>query len=420
MLQSKLFPSTQKQAPREAISVSHKLLTQAGYIDQLSSGIWNFLPLGWRVHQKINNIIRQEINKIGGQELFLPSLQPKELWLETERWDTIDPPLFKLKDRHKKELGLGSTHEEVITYLARKFIKSYKDLPIALYQIQNKFRNELRATAGLLRTREFIMKDLYSFHANEKDLDKYYKKVQQAYKNIFQLCGLNSVMAQASSGTIGGKESHEFMILAETGEDTIIICEQCGFGANLELGNDYKKCPNCQGKLTQKKSIESGHIFKLGTTYSQKMNADFVGQDGKQQPLVMGCYGIGVGRLMATIIEVHNDADGLLWPKSVAPFDIHLISIDKKSDTSNDSENKIQARAEQIYQALQGQNFEVLYDDRKLSPGNKLKDADLIGIPIRLVISEKTGDKIEFKERGKKEIKLLGLEEVIKQLNLKL
>lgn len=442
MLQSKLFPSTQKQAPKEAISVSHKLLVQAGYIDQLSSGIWNFLPLGWRVHQKINNLIRQEINKIGGQELFLPSLQPKELWLETERWDTIDPPLFKLKDRHKKELGLGSTHEEVITYLARKFIKSYKDLPLALYQIQNKFRNELRATAGLLRTREFIMKDLYSFHANEKNLDEYYKKVQQAYKNIFQLCGLNSVMVQASSGTIGGKESHEFMILAETGEDTIIICEQCGFGANLELGNDYgafaesaeafpdlpkpcakevakvdKKCPNCQGKLTQKKSIESGHIFKLGTTYSQKMNASFVDQDGKQQPLVMGCYGIGIGRLMATIVEVNNDADGLLWPKSVAPFDIHLISIDKKSDASNSSENKIQARAEQIYRALQEQNFEVLYDDRKLSPGNKLKDADLIGIPIRLVISEKTGDKIEFKEREKKEVKLLGLEEILKVIN---
>lgn len=454
MLQSKLFPSTQKQAPKEAISVSHKLLAQAGYIDQLSSGIWNFLPLGWRTHQKINNLIRQEINKIGGQELFLPSLQPKELWLETERWDTIDPPLFKLKDRHKKELGLGSTHEEVITYLARKFIRSYKDLPLALYQIQNKFRNELRATAGLLRTREFIMKDLYSFHANEKDLDEYYKKAQQAYKNIFQLCGLDSVMVRASSGTIGGKESHEFMILAESGEDTIIICEQCGFGANLELGNNYealadkpmaslashskkygglsgsdtfaesaeasakvdKKCPNCQGKLTRKKSIESGHIFKLGTTYSQKMNANFVDQDGKQQSLVMGCYGIGVGRLMATIAEVHNDADGLLWPKSVAPFDIHLLSIDKKSDTSNPSENKIQARAEQIYQALQGQNFEVLYDDRKLSPGNKLKDADLIGIPIRLVVSEKTGDKIEFKERGNKEVKLLGLEEVIKIL----
>lgn len=413
MLQSELFPSTQKQAPKDAVSTSHKLLVQAGYIDQLASGIWSFLPLGWKVHKKISDIIRYEINKIGGQELFMPAFQPKELWIESGRWDTIDPPLFKIKDRHKKELALGSTHEEVITYLARKFVKSYKDTPLALYQIQTKFRNELRATAGLLRTREFIMKDLYSFHENEKDLDIYYKKVQEAYKNIFKACGLNSVMVEASSGTIGGKESHEFMVLSETGEDKIKICE-CGFGVNLEVGNSYEKCPKCGGKLVQKNSIEIGHIFKLGTTYSQKMNANFLDKEGKQKPLVMGCYGIGLGRLLATIIEVSNDSNGIIWPnKNVAPFIAHLILLDKNQE--KDSETK--KKADKIYSYLQEQKIEVLYDDRKLSPGIKFKDADLIGIPVRLVVSEKTGDKIEFKKRDQKESELLDIKEIIERLN---
>ncbi|TSC95395.1 MAG: prolyl-tRNA synthetase [Parcubacteria group bacterium Athens1014_10] len=412
MLQSKLFPSTQKQPPKEAVSISHKLLTQAGFIDQLASGIWSFLPLGWRAHQKIAEIIRQEINKIGGQEVFLPTLSPKELWLETGRWDAIDPPLFKVEDRHKKELALGSTHEEVITYLARKFIKSYKELPLALYQIQTKFRNEMRATSGLLRTREFAMKDLYSFHADQKDLDRYYKEVQIAYKNIFKLCGLESIMVEASSGTIGGKESHEFMVLSETGEDKIIICQKCGFGANLEVGDKYKNCPNCKGKLIKKSSIESGHIFKLGVTYSQKMKANFVTQDGKQKPLIMGCYGIGLGRLMATIVEALHDSEGIVWNKNVSPFDVHLILISK----SQEKDDKIKEKADKIYQTLQKEKIEVLYDERKISPGIKLKDSDLIGIPVRLIVSEKTGDKVEFKERDKKEVKLLSLEEVIKKI----
>jgi len=321
--------------------------------------------------------------------------------------------LFKVKDRHKKEMALGSTHEEVITYLARKFIKSYKNLPLALYQIQTKFRNELRATASLLRTREFVMKDLYSFHAEEKDLDKYYKKIRQAYKKIFQLCGLETTMVQASSGTIGGKESHEFMVLAETGEDKIIICQNCQFAANLEIGKDYKKCPKCGGKLVKKNSIEMGHIFKLGTTYSQKMKANFIDRDGQQKPLIMGCYGIGLGRLMAAIVEVWHDSDGIIWPKPVAPLGIHLVLIDNKQEKIS----KLRERADKIYQSLQKQEFEVLYDDRKLSPGIKLKDADLIGLPVRLVVSEKTGDKIELKERGEKEIKLINLDEIIKQLN---
>lgn len=409
MLQSKLFPPTQKQPPKDAVSVSHKLLIQAGYIDQLASGIWNFLPLGWRVHQKIENIIRSEINKINGQEIFLPSLQPKELWQETNRWQTIDPPLFKVKDRHKKDLALGSTHEEVITYLARKFIKSYKDLPLSLYQIQNKFRNEFRATAGLLRTREFVMKDLYSFHSGEKDLDDYYKRVQESYKKIFKSCGLNAVMVEASSGTIGGKESHEFMVVSKTGEDKIVVCEKCGFGANLETGTNYKKCPKCQEILIQKNSIEVGHIFKLGATYSQKMKANFIDRNGKQKALIMGCYGIGVGRLMATIVEVFNDFNGIIWPEKVAPFQIHLITIDKNQNKNGG----VLERAEKVYQTLQNQNLEVLYDDRKVNPGVKFKDADLMGIPVRMVVSEKTGERIEFKRRDKKEIKLMGLDEIL-------
>lgn len=413
MFQSRLFSKTKKQSPKEAEAISHKLLTKAGFIDQLASGIWSFLPLGWRVHKKIEDTIREEMNNIEGQEIFLPTLQPKSLWQETDRWDKIDPPLFRTKDRHDREYGLGSTHEEVITDLARKNIRSYKDLPLAIYQIQTKFRNEMRATSGLLRTREFSMKDLYSFHQDEEDLDRYYQKVCLAYEKIYQRCGLKAVKVEASSGTIGGDVSHEFMILAKTGEDKILICERCDWAANIEMGKQ-KICPKCRGKLEQKSCIEVGHIFKLGIKYSKAMKANFVDKNGQEKPIVMGCYGIGLGRLMAAIVEAYHDENGIIWPASVAPFDIHLVQI---SDfRCQISENKVKKIAENLYKKLQRSNIEVLYDDRFESPGVKLKDADLIGIPIRLVISEKTGEKIEVKRRDDDKVKLVEMNNIKKFL----
>lgn len=420
MQQSQLFSKTRKQAPKEAVTISHQLLIKAGFIDQLASGIWSFLPLGWRVHRKIENIIREEINKIDAQEIFLPTLQPKSLWQETNRWDKIDPPLFRTRDRHNREYGLGSTHEEVITDLARKFIHSYKDLPKAIYQIQTKFRNEMRATSGLLRTREFSMKDLYSFHPDEKDLDKYYEKVCSAYEKIYLRCGLKAVKVKASSGTIGGDVSHEFMILAATGEDKILICQGCGWAANVEMGKQ-KVCPTCQARLRQESCIEAGHVFKLGIKYSQVMKANFIDRNGLKKPMVMGCYGIGLGRLMATIVEAHHDENGIIWPKEVAPFDIHLLDFRKKarpflSNQPKKFKNNLRVsheKAELLYSALQKFGFEVLYDDRDESPGLKLRDADLIGIPIRLIVSEKTGHKMEMKRRDSKKVELIKMNNLI-------
>jgi prolyl-tRNA synthetase len=412
MLQSQLFSKTKKRPSKEAVTISHKLLDQAGFIDQLASGIWSFLPLGRRVHQKIENIIREEINAIGGQEVFLPTLQPKSLWQETDRWDKIDPPLFRTKDRHDREYGLGSTHEEVITDLARKNIKSYKDLPLAIYQIQTKFRNEMRATSGLLRTREFSMKDLYSFHQNEEDLEKYYQKVCLAYQKIYQKCELKAIKVEASSGTIGGDVSHEFMILAATGEDKILICQKCSWAANIEIGKQ-KTCPKCKSKLRQESCIEAGHIFNLGIKYSGAMKANFVDKNGQEKPLVMGCYGIGLGRLMATIVEAHHDKNGIIWPASVSPFDAHLISINSQQSTVN---NKIKENTENLYKILQKKEIDILYDDRDESPGVKLKDADLIGIPVRLVISEKTGDRVEVKKRDSDKVELVKIDKIKKIL----
>lgn len=401
MRYSQLFGKTLMRPPKEAETVSHKLLVKAGFIDhQLSAGIYSFLPLGWRVHRKIENIIREEMNAIGGQEVFLPTLQPKELWQKTKRWEEMEPPLFKLKDRHDKEFALGSTHEEVITDLARRFIKSYKDLPLALYQIQNKFRNEMRSTGGLLRVREFMMKDLYSFHEDEKDLNDYYKKVVKAYKKIFERCGFITKITEAATGTIGGDVSHEFMMLCPTGEDTVYFCSKCDLATSKEKP---ERCLKCGGEIEEGKAIENGHVFKLGTKYSESLGAYFIDKGGNKQPIVMGCYGIGIGRLMATVVEAHHDGNGIIWPEEVAPYQVYLIAIEKTG--------------EEIYKKLEDEGIEVLYDDREeSSAGVKFADADLIGIPVRLVVSPKTGENFEWKERDKTKEEILPLDKVIFRL----
>ena len=402
MRQSQLFSKPKKEIPKEAETISHRLLVRADFIDQLSSGIYSFLPLGKMVHDKIEKIIREEMLNLGAQEVYLPVLIPKSLWQITERWGKIEPPLFKLKDIHGKEFGLGPTHEEVITELVRTRIKSYKDLPLYLFQIQSKFRNELRPTGGLLRVREFIMKDLYSFHQTKEDALNFYQKVKNAYFKIFKRCGLKKIIClEAEPGTIGGELSHEFMVLAENGEDIIFLCQKCGFSSKTK-----KICPKCQKKMEKKNCIEIGHIFYLGEKYSQVMGANFIDKEGKKRAILMGCYGIGIGRLMASIIEVSHDQRGMIWPKEIAPFQVHFISL-LPSEKKN--------FAEKIYQDLKKRGIEVLYDDRlDKTAGEKFAEADLIGIPIRMVISEKTlaRNSFEIKRRAERQVKLIKIKEI--------
>jgi len=409
MLQSQLFCKTKKETPKDAEVISHKLLVKGDFIEQTISGVYRFLPLGLKVLKKIEKIIREEMWDLGAQEVLLPTLQDKKLWLETNRWQTIDPPLFKLLDRHQKEIALGPTHEEEMVDIARKRVKSYQDLPFSLFQIQNKFRNEMRASGGLLRQREFLMKDLYSFYSNEEEAREFYERVKKAYFKIFRRCALQTILVEASSGTIGGKLSHEFQVEAEVGEDRILICSKCGYGANIEKIGEIKKCPECRGILEKKNSIEVGHIFYLGTKYSKAMSADFKDRDGKEKPILMGCYGIGLPRLMATIVEIHHDEKGMIWPQSVAPFQLHLIRIENS--------RPVKLAAEKLYNDLTKENIEVLYDDRlDKSAGEKFADCDLIGIPMRLVISERTLKQncAELKRRSAKKTKLIKINEVKK------
>lgn len=389
-----------------------QLLTRAGFVDKLAAGVYTMLPLGLRVMKKIENIIREEMNAIGGQEILMPALQPKANWVTTGRWDGFDV-LFKLKGADDKEYALGATHEEVITPLFTKFISSYKDLPVAAYQIQTKFRNEKRAKSGVLRGRQFTMKDLYSFHATEEDLDEYYEKARGAYWKIFSRVGIKEKthFTLASGGTFA-KYSHEFQTITDAGEDTIYVCKKCSLAINKEIKIETPNCPECgTSDFETKKAIEVGNIFKLGTRYTEPFNLKFRDVEGKEKLAVMGCYGIGLDRLMGTAVEISNDANGIIWHKNIAPFQAHLIGLDL------DNEN-IRSTAEKLYKSLLNANIEVLYDDRGLSAGAKFKDSDLIGIPVRLVVSKKTGDKIEIKERAKEKTNLMNLSEVINRLNI--
>lgn len=420
MFQSKLFFKTEKEVPRDLEAQSHKFLYRGGFINQLTTGSYNFLPLGWRVHRKIENIIREEMEGINAQEVLLPSMIPRKLWEKTNRWNKMDPPLFKLKDRRQNEFGLGSTHEEVITEMAKLYIQSYKNLPISLFQIQNKFRNEMRFTGGLLRTREFIMKDLYSFHQDRKDLDKYFDTVIKSYVRIFKRCGLFAIKSEASGAGFTQKEAktYEFQVKSDAGEDKVIFCKKCNFAANAEITTlkNGDKCPECAGKLEQINTIEVAHTFTLGAKYSQALNLYFTDKKGVQKLVEMGCYGIGLGRLLSTIVEVCYDERGIIWPTEVAPFDVHLIPINSRKALLD---KKIIEVSKMIYAALQEAGIDVLYDDRKdKSPGEKFADSDLIGIPKRVVVSEKTMEEnsLEVKERNKTKGKLVKLAGFVKYI----
>jgi prolyl-tRNA synthetase len=545
--------------PAEADTISHQLLLRAGMIYQVAAGVYSYLPLAWRALKKIENIIREEMEKAGGQELMMPVLQPLELWQETGRDLAFGKGLFTLSDRRDRQLALGPTHEEVITQLVRHNVQSYRDLPLLLYQIQTKFRDEPRPRAGLIRVREFTMKDLYSFDVDEEGLNQSYNKMLQAYHNIYSRCGLPALLVEADSGAIGGKDSHEFMAITESGEDEIIYCPNCQYTANtdkaqsikyktdsekplpleevatpgfttIEQVSDFLKvpqshtlkavfyiadsklvfvvirgdievnevklkntlhcidlrlaseaevidagivagsaspigisgmkivaddsitsganfvagankpgthlrnvdyprdfkadimadiaqahagegCPNCGGKLSSTHGIEVGHIFKLGTFLSEKLGASFVDPIGVSHPIVMGCYGIGLGRLLAAAIELNHDDKGIIWPLAIAPYHIYLCPLYLENP-------QVATTAENLYADLEAQCLEVLFDDRQESPGVKFNDADLLGIPIRVIISPRTLEKnsVEIKRRSVKETELVPLEEIVTRL----
>lgn len=544
MKQSQSFIPTMRENPADAEVKSHQLLLRAGYIRQTASGVYSYLPLAHRVLTKIENIIREEMNRIGAVELLMPALQQAELWQESGRWYSYGSELMRLKDRHERDFALGPTHEEVITSLVKDEIKSYKRLPLTLYQIQTKFRDEKRPRFGLLRGREFIMKDAYSFHATQESLDEVYEQVREAYSRIFTRCGLNFRAVIADSGAMGGKDTHEFMVLSEIGEDTIAYSDSSDYAANIEMApvvasyekvdeplmelekketpnkksieevaqffqvpkekliksvlfkvdekfvlvlvrgdhevNDVKlknlyqasvvelasaeeteqvmgvspgflgpigasdkveivadyavqavvngicganendlhyigvnpdrdftvtkyedirfiqegdPSPDGKGRIKFAKGIEVGHVFKLGTRYSEAMKAEFLDEKGKTNPIIMGCYGIGVSRLLSAVVEQFHDENGIIWPAKLAPFEVHLIPVNMK----NEEQVKV---AEQIYHDLQVKGYEVLYDDRAERPGVKFADSDLIGIPVRITVGKRAGEGIvEVKER---------------------
>jgi prolyl-tRNA synthetase len=550
MLYSKLFGKTRHNPPCDADSVNAKLLTQAGFIEKLAAGIYNLLPLGFRVFDKINGIIKEEMDAVEGQQILMPALHPIDLWEITGRSRTMDDILYRTTASGNKEFVFGPSHEETVTPLAAKYIQSYKDLPLCVYQIQTKFRDEPRAKSGLLRGREFGMKDMYSFHVSDEDLDEYYEKVKQAYLNVFERCDLQAHVIEASGGPFSDNFSHEFSVITPIGEDVVIVCEKCGTAQNLEIAEgkvldpdepaekelpleevdvrrgftvadnakahgvdehkilksvvyevenegligvvirgdlnvsdvklenyfskrlrpaspeilkeaglvqgyispvnipakikisfigdhsiknvknfvtganavskDYKnvnlgrdfvikdftdlvevksgfKCVKCEKPLEEKNAIEVGNIFKLGTKYSVSFNLKFTDKDGKEKPVVMGCYGIGNTRLIGSIVEASHDEKGIIWPLSIAPFQVHIVSLGKDKEITD--------KAKKLYKDLLDEGVEVLYDDRDESPGVKLNDADLIGIPLRLIVSKRSLEKdgVEWKERNQKD-----------------
>lgn len=544
MRQTKMFLPTLREVPAEAEIISHQLMARAGLIRQLVSGVYTYMPLGHRVLRKVQQIVREEMDRSGAQEISMPAIQPAELWQETGRWDAYGPELMRLKDRHQRDFVLGPTHEEVVTSLVRDNLNTYKKLPINLYQIQTKFRDEVRPRFGVIRAREFIMKDAYSFDTTREGLDKSYEEMYNAYKRIFTRIGLNFRPVEADAGAIGGKGTHEFMALSDIGEDTIAYCNTCDYAANLEKaevvyrpaqvsdagekgvekvatpgvktidqlvaffgkgpeefikavtfnvdgqlvvalvrgdhelndvklknlfdanvvemaseeelkekgivagfigpiglpesvqvvadlavkdmvhgicganetdfhlvnvtpGKDFQvakygdlrniregdECPRCGGRILFARGIEVGHVFKLGTRYSEKMGATFLDENGKENPMIMGCYGIGISRAVAACVEQNNDADGIIWPWSIAPFQVHVIPVNVKND---DQRNL----AEEIYAQLEREGFEVLLDDRPERAGVKFKDADLIGIPLRIIVGGKASEgQVECKLR---------------------
>lgn len=409
MYWTKAFIPTLKETPKEAETLSHQLLLRAGFVRMLMAGAYTYLPLGLRVLENIKNIIRQEMNGAGASELLLPALHPLELWQKTGRDKDLGQVMFQLQDRRGRKVALGPTHEEIITDLLKNNLSSYRQLPLILYQIQTKFRDEMRPRFGLIRACEFIMKDAYSFDQDEAGLDKNYQLMYEAYKRIFFRCGLKTLITDADSGVMGGKVSHEFMAPSPLGEDIVLLCPKCQTSGAFK--EDQSICPKCGGQMDKVNTTEVGHIFKLGTKYSQAMQANFSDSSGQLKPLVMGCYGIGVSRLIAAIIEQNNDADGMIWPKQVTPFKIIILPL----DTTNQA---VMEAAQNLYREFASSGLDVLFDDRDERAGVKFKDADLIGVPLSIIIGRKNiqEKKVELKLRKDKSVQLLPENEVLAQV----
>ncbi len=478
-----LLIPTLKETPNDAEVISHQLMVRAGMIRKVAAGIYSYLPLGLKVIRKFETIVREEMNRSGAQEVFLPSIIPSELWQESGRWDHYGKELLRVVDRHDKVFCYGPTHEEVITDLVRQTVKSYRDLPINLYQIQTKFRDEIRPRFGLMRGREFGMKDSYSFHANAESLDQTYADMQATYHRIFKRCGLDFRMVKADSGAIGGDVSAEFMVLASTGEDAVIGCNQCDYAANVEAAGvlrsagsgaipvaytaktdsgdvlinvcrdrvineiklkkyigDYERiearstsspvrviwdtefdivnaqqddpCIACEtGRYHVHRGIETGHVFKLGTKYSEAMGCLFTHEDGSQNPMLMGCYGIGIGRTVAASIEQNHDEKGIIWPPALAPFQVSVV-------VTNAKDAALLSAGESIYQHLTQAGFDALFDDRSESAGVKFKDFELIGIPALVVVGKNwvSGQLVEVKDRRSGAVQLVTLDELVNAL----
>jgi prolyl-tRNA synthetase len=409
MLWSRTFIPTLRENPQEAESRSHQLLLRAGLVRMLMAGVYSYLPLGLRVLNNIEGVIRQEMDACGASELLLPVLHPLELWQRTGRDKDLGEVMARFVDRRGRKICLGPTHEEVITDLVKNDISSYKDLPLLLYQIQTKIRDELRPRFGLVRGCEFIMKDAYSFDRDEEGLNRQYRTVFEAYQRIFTRCGLRVITTEADSGVMGGKVSHEFMVPAPDGEDTLAVCAACESARAHEDGQ--VACASCAGPVKKVNAIEIGHIFKLGTKYTEALGVSFLSPQGHKSPVIMGCYGIGVSRLISAVIEQNNDDAGIIWPDEIAPYRVAVLPLDPQEPAIND-------RAHDVYRRLAQEGVATLLDDRDERPGVKFKDAELIGIPLCVVIGKKGLQKntVEIKVRKTKEVLSVEADRVFERL----
>jgi len=419
MRQSQLFTKTRKEVPSDEVSKNAQLLIRAGFVHKEMAGVYSYLPLGLRVLKKIEQIIREELDAIGCQELEMAALQSKDVWEKTDRWrsDLDDGVWFKTNLNGGSELGLAFTHEEALTNIMKNFISSYKDLPVYAYQFQTKFRNELRAKAGLTRGREFLMKDLYDFSLNKQEHDLFYEKMKSVYKKIFERIGIGdrTYLTMSNGGTFS-KYSFEFQTLCDAGEDVLVYDEKAGIAINKadfndELLKDFS-ITKADYNFKEAKSVEVGDIYTLGERYSKALGLTYKDKDGEEKPVFMGSYGIGIPRVMGTLVEIFNDANGIMWPEAVAPFAVHLLELP--------SENlEVRKNVEHLYKKLTDEGVEVLYDDRNIRVGEKFSDADLIGIPVRVVVSEKSlkAGGAEIKRRAEKEGEIITIEKLIERLS---
>lgn len=405
-----MFAKTLKSAPSAADTANHRLLVQAGFVRQVMAGVYTYLPFGLRVLNKISKIVREEMDAIGAEEVLMPMLHPSALWKQTGGWDKIDV-LFKIKSRTGKDYAMSQSNEETVTPLAKEWIHSAKDLPLAIYHINWKFRDELRSKSGIMRGREFLMKDMYSFHATQDDFDTFYAKAKVAYMNVYRRLGLVAKATEASGGAFTEKVSYEFEVLTDAGEAPVLYCDKCDYCVNVDDIKTYKlddECPIChKDHLKSAMASEVGNVFDLGTKYSKAFDLTFMNESGEKTYPIMGCYGIGVSRTMGVIVEKFNDELGIVWPASIAPFTVHLASL-------NTNDEAVIARADEVYVILTQKGIEVLYDERtEVGAGQKLGEADMIGCPIRAIVSTKTGDKVEVKMRNEKDGQLMSLDELI-------